>query len=121
MIPPLTAEHNGALSILDCGLTAIAFFVSLGWPRLGFKPFAHVESVLGRFAKKKRLAVVSVGVGALLLRVAILPEFPIPLPFLPDDFSYLLAADTFAQGRLANPTPVMWAHFESVQISMQPT
>ncbi len=62
-----------------------------------------------------------VGLATLFLRLAILPFYPIPLPFVPDDFSFLLAADTFAHGRLANPTPAMWTHFESIHITMQPT
>jgi hypothetical protein len=40
---------------------------------------------------------------------------------VPDDFSFLLASDTFAHGRLANPTPAMWVHFESIHIDMRPT
>jgi hypothetical protein len=43
------------------------------------------------------------------------------LPFAPDDFSFLLAADTFAHGRLTNPTPAMWTHLETIHITMQPT
>ena len=58
---------------------------------------------------------------AILLRLAILPVCPVPNPFVPDDFSFLLAADTFASGRLANPTPAMWVHFETMHVSMQPT
>ena len=50
-----------------------------------------------------------------------LPWFPIPLPFVPDDFSFLLGADTFAHGRLTNPTPVMWVHFETIHVDMLPT
>jgi MFS family permease len=49
------------------------------------------------------------------------PLCPIPHPFSTGDFSFLLAADTFAHGRLANPTPAMWTHFESIHIAMQPT
>lgn len=67
------------------------------------------------------MAVVSVGLGALLLRLAVLPLVPVPLPFVPDDFSFLLLADTFAHGRLANPTPAMWTYFESIHVTMQPT
>ena len=113
--------NAGALSALDCGLTAIAVALSFLWPRLGFRYYARIESMFDRFARKKSLAVVSVGLFALFLRLAILPLFPIPLPFSPDDFSFLLSADTFAHGHLANAMPAMWTHFESVHISMHPT
>ncbi|MGA2652461.1 MAG: hypothetical protein ABSF28_18140, partial [Terracidiphilus sp.] len=107
--------------LIEGGLTTIAIAMAFAWPRLGAGWFSGIERTLGRLARKQSLAVAAVGLATLLLRLLILPIIPIPLPFVPDDFSFLLAADTFAHGRLANPTPAMWTHFESFHITMQPT
>ena len=51
----------------------------------------------------------------------ILPFCPVPLPTVADDHSVLFAADTFLHGRLSNPTPVLWEHFEAIHLNVQPT
>jgi len=106
---------------IEFGLTAIAMACAFAWPGFGAGWFVRGERIFARLARRKGLAAVTVGVSAIVLRLALLPLFPIPLPFVPDDFSFLLASDTFAHGRLANPTPAMWTHFESIHITMQPT
>lgn len=102
-------------------LVVLGILAAIGWPRMGDGIFSRIEHAFAGLARRRGLAVATVGVAALALRLAILPFCPIPIPFVPDDFSYLLLADTFAHGRLANPTPAMWTHFESIHISMLPT
>lgn len=106
---------------IEFGLMAIAMACAFAWPGLGAGGFARVEKFFARLARRKGWAAAAVGVSAIVLRLTLLPLFPIPLPFVPDDFSFLLACDTFVHGRLSNPTPAMWGHFESIHITMQPT
>lgn len=109
------------MMVTETGLTAIAAALAFGWPGLGSSLFSRVERAASNLARKKDVAVAVVGLSALLLRLALLPLIPIPKPFAPDDFSFLFAADTFAHGRLTNPTPAMWVHFETIHIGMNPT
>ncbi|MGC9225438.1 MAG: hypothetical protein ACP5E2_16120 [Terracidiphilus sp.] len=102
-------------------MAAIAVASAFAFPRLGSTWFSRLERWFAKLAQRKGLASVCVGLSVIVLRIAILPLFPVPLPFVPDDFSFLLACDTFAHGRLTNPTPAMWTHFESIHITMRPT
>src|ERR1700721_686028 len=121
MTPPSGTGYTISPINLEFILVVLAVFVALGWPRLGFSFFSRVERALKPLARRRAVAVATVGLTGLLLRLAILPFCPIPNPFVPDDFSFLFAADTFAHGRLTNPTPAMWTHFETMHITMNPT
>jgi len=109
------------LWLIEALLVLLAVGIALRHPRWGSRWFGAIEQALSRLARRRGLAVFLVGLSAFVVRGLALPLLPIPLPEFHDEFSYLLAADTFLHGRLTNLTPPMWIHFESFHIIMRPT
>lgn len=100
-----------------CFLLVVAWH----WPRFGNRAIAPLESCFSRFASRKTLAIVSTILLVATLRVCLLPFFPIRPPAAHDEYSYLLAADTFAHGRLTNPPHTMPIYFDTFVEIQKPT
>ncbi len=107
--------------------TALDFALFIGFllawfaPHLGERPASALERFGTRFAKRKRLAVFSIAALTIGLRLSLLWALPVPIPSVHDEFSYLLAADTFAHGRLTNPPHPMWIYFDTIHVNQCPT
>jgi uncharacterized protein (TIGR03437 family) len=95
--------------------------LALTTPRFGRHTFGVIERAFGRFAAHRTHAVVAAAAFPVIVRLALLPLIPIPQPWVADEFGHLLLADTFAAGRITNPTHPMWRHFETLYVFHQPT
>jgi hypothetical protein len=96
-------------------------FVAYVLPRQ-FRSLAQkIETSLADFSIRTGAITLILFFGILALRAAVLPFLPLHVPGIHDEFSYLLAADTFLHGRLANPTHPLWMSFESFHINWFPT
>jgi hypothetical protein len=80
-----------------------------------------IDRVLHRLANRRRAAVLATVLVVLLGRLALMGSLGIPRPAIHDEFGFLLTADTFAHGRMANPTPPLWKPLQTMHIFFTPT
>lgn len=83
--------------------------------------YQHVERGFSRFARHRRLAIITVFFLVFAGRIAMLPVFPVPPPKIVDEFTQLLSGDTLAHWRVTNPTHPMWRYFETMFVNQHPT
>ena len=96
-------------------------FVAWRWPAFGSETFKRIELRLQALARRRVLTAVLLVAFPILARLALLPADGVPIPFVHDEFGYLLVADTMLHGRLANPPHADPEFFEALYIIRAPT
>ena len=85
------------------------------------RPLAtRIERAIVAMADGPWRSALLVGTLAVVLRAALLPVLGPPVPYIADEFSILLQAQTFALGHLSMPTHPLHDFFESYYVNQAP-
>ncbi len=115
-------RHYFSFRDLLLNLAFLAFLV-LAWfvPRFGDGIFRPVERYGTLLARKKSRSILCIALLPVALRLSFLWLAPVPVPHTHDEFSYLLAGQTFAHARLTNPPHAMWVFLDTIHVNQHPT
>jgi hypothetical protein len=103
----------GAADYLELLLTAILVAAACLWPR-------HIEPYARRLAGRALWSMAFLAALPVALRLALLPQHPVPIPDVYDEFSHLLVADTLLHFRLSNAMHPMHRFFETFFVLQEP-
>lgn len=103
----------GASDWLELTIAALLLLFIFGSPTL--------ERLARRIAGRTTWCMLALAALPVILRLAVLPNHPVPTPDLYDEFTHLLTADTLRHFRFANP-PLAWPQFfETFFVLQQPS
>ena len=114
----LLSSHR-LLKVLEY-MALFAVLLAVARPRWGSTFFRGLERRFRDLAQCRYKSLLAAALFPMIVRALMLPWYPAPPAQIHDEFSYLLQGDTFAHGRIANPTPPYWQHFESEYILLKP-
>src|SRR5215468_4056625 len=103
-----------APDVIEIAMAALLVGLALLWRD-------RLEALARNLAPRTGCCMLLLALLPIVLRLALLSRHPIPTPGVSDDFSYLLLADTFRHGRLANPPHPMHRFFETFFVLQEPT
>jgi hypothetical protein len=95
--------------------------VAIFFPNVGERWVGRLERVASRFALRRALCCALLAALVIVIRVQLLSIWHVPRPRIHDEFGYLLSAQTFAAGRLTNPSPKYYEFFQVPHILVTPT
>jgi hypothetical protein len=110
--------HDYAMTV-----AAAAALLVLSWtlPFLGSRSCSGSGRFLSRLGRRRLASIATVTATSLIISLVVGAMSGIPVPRNHDEFSYLLAGDTVARGRLTNEQHPHWQHFETMHVLHEPT